>query len=79
MQFLNYIQERMLKIKFMLNNMLLFIGIVCLCIGVKLVYDARLIVKKYFSSNKENFSTLMLKIFGTFMAFFGVILAIKYL
>ncbi len=46
---------------------MLFIGTIMLVIGVKLIYDARPIVTKYFSVNDRNSATLFLKIFGTFM------------
>lgn len=58
---------------------MLFIGIVSLSIGVKLIYDARLIVKKYFSVKNKNFATLALKVFGTLLAFGGTIIVSKYL
>ena len=46
---------------------MLFIGTIMLVIGVKLIYDARPIVKKYFSVNDRNSATLFLKVFGTFL------------
>lgn len=56
---------------------MLFIGTILLVIGVKLIYDARLIVKKYFSVNDKNSATLFLKIMGTFCVFVGVLLVSK--
>ncbi len=53
---------------------ILFIGAVLLAIGVKLIYDARLIVKKYFSVNDKNSATVFLKVMGTMCAFVGVAL-----
>jgi hypothetical protein len=58
---------------------MLFIGTVLLTIGVKLIYDARLIVKKYFSVSDKNTATIFLKVIGTMCIFFGAILVSKYL
>lgn len=58
---------------------MLFVGVLSLSIGVKLIYDARLIVKKYFSVKNQNSATLALKVFGTFLAFSGVWIVAKYL
>ncbi len=43
---------------------LLFIGIIALVCGIKFIYDARLIVKKYFTKGDLNDATLGLKIIG---------------
>ena len=43
---------------------LLLIGIIMLVLGIKFVYDARPIVKKYFSFGDKNDATMGLKIFG---------------
>lgn len=53
---------------------LLFIGVVSAVIGVKLVYDARPIVKKYFSFGEKNDATLGLKMIGTLLLIIGVLL-----
>lgn len=53
---------------------LLFIGVVSAVIGVKLVYDARPIVKKYFSFGDKNEATLGLKMFGFIMLIIGGLL-----
>lgn len=53
---------------------LLFIGVVSAVIGVKFVYDARPIVKKYFSFGDKNEATLGLKIFGFIMLIIGGLL-----
>lgn len=53
---------------------LLFIGVISAVIGVKLVYDARPIVKKYFSFGDKNDATLGLKIFGFLMLVIGGLL-----
>lgn len=53
---------------------LLFIGVVSAVIGVKFVYDARPIVKKYFSFGDKNEATLGLKMFGFIMLIIGGLL-----
>lgn len=58
---------------------ILFIGTISLVAGVKLIYDARIIVKKYFSVKNENSATLALKVIGTLLAFWGIIVVSKYL
>lgn len=50
---------------------LLFIGIVSLVSGVKFIYDARPIVKKYFSFGDKNEATLGLKVFGFLLSIIG--------
>ena len=62
-----------------METFLLFIGAVLLIIGVKLVYDARPIVEKYFSVINKNSTTLILKVLGTLFAFLGAVLVSKYL
>ena len=62
-----------------METFLLFIGVVLFALVVKLIYDARPIVKKYLGSGKENTATLFLKIFGTICSFIGVILISNYL
>ncbi len=53
---------------------LLVIGIVALVCGVKFIYDARPIVKKYFSFGDKNDATLGLKLFGFMFAIIGGLL-----
>ena len=53
---------------------LLFIGTIALVCGVKFIYDARPIVKKYFSFGDKNDATLGLKMFGFFFAIVGGLL-----
>lgn len=53
---------------------LLFMGIVMLIAGVKFIYDARPIVKKYFSFGDRNEATLGLKIFGFIFVVIGALL-----
>lgn len=53
---------------------LLFIGVISAVIGVKLVYDARPIVKKYFSFGDKNEASLGLKMFGFVLLMIGGLL-----
>ena len=53
---------------------LLFIGIVALLFGIKFVYDARPIVKKYFSFGDKNEATLGLKMIGFALVIIGGLL-----
>ena len=57
----------------------LFLAIVSLVIGVKLIYDARPIAKAYFSFNDKNIAVIILKVFGFILTIIGVFLLIKYL
>lgn len=57
----------------------LFIGIVSLVIGIKLIYDARPIAKAYFSFNDKNIAVGALKVLGFIMVIIGVLLLSKYL
>lgn len=50
---------------------LLFIGIIALVCGIKFIFDARLIVKKYFSMGDVNDATLGLKMVGFILAIIG--------
>jgi len=50
---------------------LLFIGIIALVSGIKFIYDARLIVKKYFTMGDLNDATLGLKILGLILVVLG--------
>lgn len=50
---------------------LLFIGTVALVCGVKFIYDARPIVKKYFGYGDKNEAALGLKIFGFLLMLIG--------
>ena len=56
---------------------MLFIGAITLVIGVKLIYDARLLVNKYFSVSQKNTAVIFLKILGTLCAILGVFLMSK--
>jgi len=53
---------------------LLFIGTVSLVSGIKFIYDARPITKKYFSFGDKNEATLGLKIFGFIFVLIGGLL-----
>ena len=53
---------------------LLIIGIISLVCGVKFIYDARPIVKKYFSFGDKNEAALGLKIFGFLLLVIGAII-----
>ena len=57
-----------------MKTFLIIIGIVSLSCGVKFIYDARPIVKKYFSYGDKNEATLGLKIFGFVLAMLGGII-----
>lgn len=50
---------------------LLFIGAVSLVCGIKFIFDARPIVKKYFSFGDKNEATVVLKIFGFLLSIIG--------
>lgn len=54
-----------------MNKCLVAIGIILVAIGVKLIYDARPIVKMYFSFGEENEAVLGLKILGFISAIIG--------
>ena len=59
---------------FNLKIILLIIGIISLVCGVKFIYDARPIVKKYFSFGDKNEAALGLKIFGFLLVVVGAII-----
>ena len=59
---------------FKLKVLLLTIGILSLVCGVKFIYDARPIVKKYFSFGDKNEATLGLKMFGFLLMIIGGII-----
>ena len=56
---------------------MLFMGTIALVIGVKLIYDARLLVNKYFSVSNKNTAVFFLKVLGTFCAILGTLLISK--
>ena len=53
---------------------LLFIATICLVCGVKFIFDARPIVKKYFGFGDKNEAALGLKLFGFLLMILGGIL-----
>lgn len=57
-----------------MREFLLFIGMLILVFGIKFVFDARPIVKKYFSFGDKNDATMGLKIFGALFILLGGIL-----
>lgn len=57
-----------------MRNFLLFIGIIMVVFGIKFVYDARPIVKKYFGFGDKNDATMGLKILGAIFLLLGGIL-----
>lgn len=50
------------------------IGVIAFALGIKMIYDARPLVKQYFGFGSENEAALGLKILGFFIAVFGGIL-----
>lgn len=57
-----------------MDKFLLAIGIILMVLSVKMIYDARPIVKQYFSFGEENQAVLGLKILGLIFGLLGVIL-----
>ena len=57
-----------------MNKVLLAIGVIAIMLGVKMIYDARPIVKMYFSFGDENEATKGMKILGFIFAIIGGIL-----
>ncbi len=53
---------------------LLCIGTIALVLGVKFIFDARPIVKKYFGFGDKNEATLGLKMFGFLISIIGALL-----
>jgi hypothetical protein len=53
---------------------LLFIGVIAAVLGVKFIFDARPIVKEYFSFGDKNDATLGLKILGFLLLIIGALL-----
>ena len=62
------------KRMFILRIFLLFIATISLVCGVKFIFDARPIVKKYFSFGDKNEAALGLKLFGFLLMILGGIL-----
>ena len=57
-----------------MRTFLLIISVILLVIGVKFIFDARPIVKKYFSFGRENDATLGLKLFGFMFLVIGALI-----
>ena len=57
-----------------MNLFLLFIGVIAAVFGVKFVFDARPIVKKYFSNSDKNEGVLAVKLFGFLLLIIGGLL-----
>ena len=57
-----------------MDKFLLAIGVIIMVIGVKMVYDARPIVKSYFCFGDENEAVFGLKILGFVLVITGGIL-----
>ena len=62
------------KRMFILKIFLLVISTISLVCGVKFIFDARPIVKKYFGFGDKNEATLGLKLFGFILMILGAIL-----
>ena len=60
-----------------MQTFMLFIGTITLVIGVKLIYDARILVNKYFGVSNKNTAVIFLKVLGTFCAILGALLVSK--
>ena len=60
-----------------MQTFMIFVGTIILVIGIKLIYDARVLVNKYFSVTNKNTAVNFLKVLGTFCAIFGTILISK--
>lgn len=54
-----------------IHSILMFIGLIFATLGVVLVYDARMITKKWFSFGEQNEATLGLKILGFIIGIIG--------
>ncbi len=57
-----------------MRKFLLFIAIILLITGVKFIFDARPIVKKYFAFGEENDATLGLKLLGFLCSIIGMLI-----
>lgn len=57
-----------------MRTFLLIISVIFLVIGVKFIFDARPIVKKYFSFGQENDATLGLKFLGVLFTLIGALI-----
>ena len=55
----------------MLHIILVLISLILILVGVILIYDARIITKKFFSFGDQNEGSTGLKIFGFILCFIG--------
>ena len=62
-----------------MDKLLLSIGVIAIVLGVKMIYDARPIVKMYFSFGEENEATNGIKIIGFVLSIIGGILIYFYI
>ena len=58
---------------------LVLVGAILIAIGIILVYDARIITKKFFGFGDQNEATLGLKMFGFIFTVIGGMLLLFYL
>lgn len=58
----------------MFNIILKIFALVMILFGVILIYDARILTKKFFSFGDQNEGSLGLKMFGFFLAILGGII-----
>ncbi len=59
-----------------MDLLLYFIGTIAIVFGVKFIFDARPIVKKYFGTDDKNDATIGLKIIGFLLSMFGALLIV---
>ena len=62
-----------------MDLILVLVGAILIAIGIILVYDARIITKKFFGFGDQNEATLGLKIFGFIFTVIGGMLLLFYL
>ena len=59
-----------------MENILKFVGIIIIAIGVVCIYDARKITHKFFGTNKTNETAGIIKIIGFIISIIGTALVI---
>ena len=62
-----------------MDLILVLVGAILIAIGIILVYDARIITKKFFGFGDQNEATLGLKMFGFIFTVIGEMLLFIYL
>ncbi len=62
-----------------MDLILVLVGAILIAIGIILVYDARIITKKFFGFGDQNEATLGLKMFGFIFTVIGGMLLLFYL